>query len=223
MTTSLTLNQDLLIQAVGKDEPRIDSRVLAEHLGSKHRSVFDLLNRYKDDFMQLGLMRFQIAAVKKAGERGAKQHKYAMLNEDQSYLLLTYSRNSERVRALKVKLVKAFSQTRKAVSQHHSEYLPTYHALHDQIKEAGGGKYQHINFNRAINNAVGIEAKSRSGVAVPIMSVVAVAQMMAAQSINQSDGDLKHAYKDLKEQLGVLTKALPSNSHAYEDSLLEGA
>lgn len=126
MTASLTSNQSQLVQAIGKGEPRIDSRVLAEHLGSQHRSVFALVTRYKDDFKQLGQVRFQIAAVKKVGERGAKQHRFTMLNENQSYLLLTYSRNSKRVRALKVKL-------------------------------------------------------------------------------------------------GVLTKALPSNSHAYEDSLLEGA
>ena len=219
MTASLISNQSPAVQMANNGEPRIDSRVLAEHLGTKHHSTFALLNKYLSDFKELGILRFQIEVIKGRGQ----PEKYAMLNENQSYLLLTYSRNTKRVRSLKVQLVKAFSEARKAASQHHTEYLPTYHALHDQIKEVGGGRFQHINFNRAINHAVGIEPETRSQVAVPIKSAVVVAQMMAVQSISQSDGDLKHAYRDLKEQLGVLTKALPSNSHAYEDSLLEGA
>lgn len=217
----LTSNQSQLVQAIGKDEPRIDTRVLAEHLGSKHHSVFALVKKYQDDFQTFGKVRFQIEPL--ANSKTGQKERFALLNEDQSYLLLTYSRNSKRVRPLKVKLVKAFSEARKAASQHDTEYLPTYHALHDQIKEVGGGRFQHINFNRAINHAVGIEPETRSQVAVPIKSAVVVAQMMAVQSISQSDGDLKHAYKDLKEQLGVLTKALPSNSHAHENNLLEGA
>lgn len=207
------------IQLVGRDEePRIDSRALAEQLGLKHRSAFALLSRYKDDFKQLGLMRFQIAAVKKTGERGAKQHKYAMLNEDQAYLLLTYSRNTGRVRSLKVKLVKAFGQARKAVEQHQTDYLPTYHALHDQIKAAGGDRFQHLNFNRAINKATGITAKNRHGVAMPIKSAVVVAQMMAMQSIGQSEGDLKHAYQEFKGRLdGLLGAFLVEQSQSIKE------
>src|SRR5690554_5909065 len=129
MTASLMSNQSPVVQMASNGEPRIDTRVLAEQLELKHRSVFALLSRYKDDFKQLGLMRFQIAKPPK-GTVGGRPEKYTMLNEDQAYLLLTYSRNTDRVRSLKVKLVKAFSEARKAVEQHQTDYLPTYHALH---------------------------------------------------------------------------------------------
>lgn len=202
---------DVDIHLVGRhEEPRIDSRALAEQLELKHRSVFALLSRYKDDFKQLGLMRFQIAKPPK-GTVGGRPEKYTMLNEDQAYLLLTYSRNTDRVRSLKVKLVKAFSQARKAVEQHQTDYLPTYHALHDQIKAAGGDRFQHLNFNRVINKAAGITAKNRHGVVMPVKSAVVVAHMMAMQSIGQSDGDLKHAYSEFKGRLDGLLGALSAN------------
>lgn len=203
---------DVDIHLVGRhEEPRIDSRVLADQLGLKHRSVFALLSRYKDDFKQLGKLRFQIAPL--IGSRTGQKERFAMLNEDQAYLLLTYSRNTDRVRGLKVRLVKAFSQARKAVEQHQTDYLPTYHALHDQIKAAGGDRFQHLNFNRAINKAAGIAAKNRHGVAMPVKSAVVVAHMMAMQSIGQSDGDLKHAYSEFKGRLDGLLGALSASQN----------
>lgn len=201
-------NNNLNIQLVGRhEEPRVDSRILAERLGTKHHSTYALLKKYKSDFKELGILRFQIEVIKGRGQ----PEKYAMLNEDQAYLLLTYSRNTDRVRALKVKLVKAFGQARKAVEQHQTDYLPTYHALHDQIKAAGGDRFQHLNFNRAINKAAGITAKNRHGVVMPVKSAVVVAHMMAMQSIGQSNGDLKHAYSEFKGRLDGLLGALSAN------------
>lgn len=48
-------------------------------------------------------------------------------------MLLTYSRNTTKVRALKLNLVKAFSEARRAIDIRKAEYLPEYHALHDAI------------------------------------------------------------------------------------------
>lgn len=203
---------DTAIQLTGKDEPRVDTRILADYLGLQHRSVFALVTRYKSDFQELGQVRFQIAAVKNIGERGSKHHKYALLNEDRSYLLLAYSRNTARVRGLKVELVKAFKQARNALELHRTDYLPTYHGLHDQIKAAGGDRFQHINFNRAINQAAGLRTGERGAVGAPMKSLVIVGQMMAMHSIGRSEGNLKHAYRDLKGQLTGLANALPNSS-----------
>ena len=45
---------------VKKDEPRIDSRVVAQQLGVEHESVMRLLNKYQADFEVHGLFRFEI-------------------------------------------------------------------------------------------------------------------------------------------------------------------
>lgn len=94
------------------NEARVDSRQIADHLGVKHKATFQLLTSYQTDFEELGLLPFEMEAVKKSGGRGAKRQKYALLNEDQAYLLLSYSKNTIRVRQLKIALVKAFKRAR---------------------------------------------------------------------------------------------------------------
>ncbi|WP_095149074.1 Rha family transcriptional regulator [Pseudomonas sp. Irchel s3a18] len=94
-----------------KGEARADSRVLAAQLGNQHENTYDLIKRYEADFRQLGVLRFETGKPS-AGLQGGRPEAYALLNEDQSYLLLTYSRNTPKVRALKISLVKAFCETR---------------------------------------------------------------------------------------------------------------
>lgn len=93
-------------------EARVDSRMVAEHLGVAHKSTYQLLTNYACDFKELGLLPFQMESVKKEGGRGSKLQKYALLNEDQAYLLLAYSKNTRKVRQLKLSLVKAFKAAR---------------------------------------------------------------------------------------------------------------
>lgn len=95
-------------------EPRVDSREISQHLGVEHKAAFQMVSQYRADFMELGLLPFEMEAVKREGERGAKHHRFALLNEDQCYLLLSYSRNTKKVRGLKLALVKAFREARRA-------------------------------------------------------------------------------------------------------------
>lgn len=103
-----------LVHSIG--EARVDSRLIAERLGVEHKATFQLLASYREDFEELGLLPFEMEAVKKDGARGVKRRKFAFLNEDQAYLLLAYSRNTKRVRLLKVNLVKAFRDARAKAS-----------------------------------------------------------------------------------------------------------
>ena len=141
-----------------KAEPRIDSRLLAKHLDANHQSLFELAKDHEADFEQLGTLRFQTGEIKGRG----RPEKFAMLNEDQCYLLLTYTRNTKRTRQLKVKLVKAFGEARRAASQHSTEYLPAYHQLHDEIHAlaagSSNGRHVYMNVNRLINKTVGVKA-----------------------------------------------------------------
>lgn len=184
---------------IGKPEPRIDSRLLAQSLGVQHESVAKTLNAYRADFETFGLFRFQIGEV-----TCGRPERYAMLNEDQAYLLLTYSRNTARVRELKVKLVKAFGEARKAATQRSTEYLPTYHDLHDQIgllaADSCNARFVHMNVNKLINSVAGIDSGERGRVAMPTQSLLITAQNIATKAMRGAK-DHHEGYQRAKSAL----------------------
>lgn len=150
-----------------KGEPRADSRTLAEQLGNDHDNVIQLLKKYPADFKQFGILRFETGVIKGRGQ----PEQFAHLNEDQCYLLLAYSRNTAKVRALKINLVKAFREARDRASVTDAQYLPFYHAMHDEVaamaqraKALGSDTPEqvfHINANKALNSAMGIASGQR--------------------------------------------------------------
>lgn len=215
-TQTTSTNDTTLTLVHIKDEPRIDSRALAEHLGIQHRSAAKLLIAYADDFRELGVMRFQIAKPS-AGSVGGRPEKYALLNEDQVYLLLTYSRNTAKVRALKVRLVKAFREARQSLDLTRTEYLPTYHALHDEIHakaaQSSNERFVHMNFNRLINKAVDIESGQRRGLDIPRRSMLIVAQHLAQTAMHHA-ADYKEGYALAKEALNRFGTPLLGGDHA---------
>jgi len=189
-----------------KAEPRADTRLLAQHLGNQHKNVFELVKNYKADFEQLGKLTFQTEALP-----SGQPEKFALLNEDQAYLLLTYSRNSAKVRALKVKMVKAFAEARRAAVVRQVEYLPAYHQLHDAIKVAANGspneRFIHMNANKALNQLAGVESGQRAGAGSLQQSILAVGSALAAQALqNATDGHGLH--KRIKAALEPLTGIL---------------
>jgi hypothetical protein len=93
-------------------EPRIDSRLIAQQLGVEHESFRKLVYQYQADFEEFGILRFEIGEIKGRGQ----PEKYALLNEDQSYLGLTYTQNTEQARTLKKKLVRTFGDYRRKLA-----------------------------------------------------------------------------------------------------------
>lgn len=187
-------------------EARIDSRLIAQHLGIKHRNVFELIAGHKSDFAELGILRFQTGVIKGRGQ----PEKYVLLNEDQSYLLLTYSRNTTKVRALKLNLVKAFCEARRSIDIRKAEYLPEYHALHDAIKAKANGspneRFMHLNANKEINNLAGIHSGRRASAGLLQKSLLTVGSALAARAVMKAqDGSLhQHIKAALKPLEGVL-------------------
>lgn len=98
-----------LIQSQG--EPRVDSRVLAEQLGTQHKSSIELIDKYSDKIRRFGHLPFQTEVGKRA-QGGGRAERFALLNEDQSFFLLALSRNTDRVVELKTSLVMAFREVR---------------------------------------------------------------------------------------------------------------
>ena len=121
-----------------KDEARVDSRLLAQHLGNQHRHVIALIEKYVDKFRGLNQLLFKNAVGARL-QGGGNPERFALLAEDQAYFLLSLSRNSERVVNLKAKLIQAFSDARRAINMRQVEYLPTYHHLHDAVHQLALG------------------------------------------------------------------------------------
>lgn len=89
------------------DEPRIDSRLIAKSLGVKHKNTIGLIQKYQDQFEELGLLPFETEKVD-----FGRPLSYAILNESQAVFLLTLSRNTPKVAQLKLKLTKDFAYFR---------------------------------------------------------------------------------------------------------------
>lgn len=152
-----------------KGEPRVDSLLIAEQLGHQHKNVISLVRAYPSDFAEFGRVAFETRTLPTAG--GPQKYEVALLNEDQCYLLLTYSRNTPKARALKVGLVKAFREARERASVTDAKYLPFYHAMHAEVsalaqraRDCGSSTPEqmfHINANKALNAAMGIAAGER--------------------------------------------------------------
>ena len=80
---------------------------IAEGTGHQHATIIKLVRKYQDDLTEFGPLGFEIHVAKRP-QGGGTPTEYALLNERQATLLMTYMRNSGVVRQFKKKLVKAF-------------------------------------------------------------------------------------------------------------------
>lgn len=198
-----------LALVIRKDEPRIDSRLLAERLKKKrHQDLFELVKRYEVKLLALGKVLFQTGAS--AGSRTGQRERFALLNEDQALFVLTLSRNTPTVVDLKLRLVQAFGEARRAAQMRGAEYLPSYHALHQQIHALAAGtpneRFVHMNVNKLINQAAGIEAGQRSSATIPQQSMLTVAQAVAAQAMKRAPNH-RAGFQQAKTALVELSRA----------------
>lgn len=206
-TTCSNFTGDDLALTTTTTEARIDSRLISRQLGNKHKAVLALLDRYLSVFKQHGQLTFK----KEVGERkqgGGNAERYAPLNENQAYLLLSLSRNSDTVVALKSRLIAAFSNARRAADMRQREYLPGYHQLQDAIHAksttASNEGLIHMNIAKLVNKTVGLEAGQRTCAPVPQQAMLIVAQAMAARAM-QSAHDHHDGYQRVKQSMLALT------------------
>ncbi|MFB2834104.1 Rha family transcriptional regulator, partial [Floridanema evergladense] len=87
----------------------VDSRLVAERLGIEHESFMETIYAYQSQIeKEFGIFRFQTGKIDGRG----RPAKYALLTEDQSQVLMTFSRNTPQVIQCKIDLVKAFSKAK---------------------------------------------------------------------------------------------------------------
>lgn len=182
-----------------KAEARVDSRLIAQALGNQHKASIQLIERYKVELKEFGLVPFEMEKVPMG-----RPEKFALLNEDQALFLLTLSKNTKRV--VELKLVKAFSEARRA-AELHVEYLPGYHQLHDQLHALADGspneRWVHVNMNKMVNKVAGVEPGQRAHAGVPHKAMLIAAQHIAAQAM-QGAADHHEAHARAKAALAPL-------------------
>lgn len=205
------LNENGVQIAMYKQEPRISHKVIAEALGLKPKNVAELITDYQSDFAEMGVLRFETA--KPTSENGGRPERIVYLNEDQCYLLLTYSRNTVKVRQAKIQLVKAFRAARDLVQQRKGQYLPMYHHAHDAISntakralEAGSttaeGIY-HMNYEKLINKVLGVDSGNRDNLSLEQLAFVSQAHSIIA-SVLSTGVEAGKAYTIVKGRLNQL-------------------
>ena len=101
----------LTTQDVGKGIPITDTLIIAEKYQVSHKSVTNIIRKYKKDFEEFGVLEhFKNALETK------KETMIFLLNEQQFYLLVTYMKNTEIARFYKKEFVKAFMFQRKELT-----------------------------------------------------------------------------------------------------------
>ncbi|MEV8338484.1 Rha family transcriptional regulator [Leucobacter sp. NPDC077196] len=97
-------------------ELRVSSLIIAGRTENQHASVLRIIRDRSQELEQFGLVRFEIVP-RSAGQHGGGETTFALLNEPQSTLLMTFMRNSPVVLSFKVELVKQFYAMRHALSK----------------------------------------------------------------------------------------------------------
>ena len=202
--TGKTINE--LTLTTTTTEARIDSRLLARQLGNKHKNTMELATKNLIALETFGKVAFKTEPL--PDSRTGQKERYALLNEDHSFFLLALSRNTPRVVSLKVKLVKAFGEARRAADLRRTDYLPVYHALHDEIKTLAAGspseRFMHMNCNKALNKFAGLAPGQRSSAPVSKQALLIVGQMTMTQAM-QSAHNHHDGYQRAKASLLALT------------------
>lgn len=95
------------------------SEAIAQGVGIQHKNILAVLRNYQADFETFGVFAFETRKPKSA--LGGRPETFALLNEQQATLLVTYCKNTATVRKFKVALVKAFYETKRELAR---EKLP---------------------------------------------------------------------------------------------------
>jgi phage regulator Rha-like protein len=195
-----------------KGEARVDSRLLAKRLKNQHKNVIGLIDTHQHRFEKFGVVPFKTEKPLK-GTKGGRPERYALLNEDQAYLLLAFSKNTDHVADLKVELIQSFSRFRNH-QQTEVDYLPFYHELHDAVKAMHEAaqltgtttpeRIFHININKMINAAFGLESGQRQSLPGHMRAKVTAANVFANEAIQcaiESGLDHKAAFQLAKRSV----------------------
>ena len=109
-------NTSLVFLSEDSSTPLTSSEVIASALDKDHKDVLALAKKYMADLKEFGSSSFETKMIT-AGKGAQREKEIALLNEEQATLLITYMRNSDKVRKFKIALVKAFYEMKKRLME----------------------------------------------------------------------------------------------------------
>ena len=174
-----------------KEQPMTDTLIIAEATGVQHKNLLELVRTYIDDLQEFGRVAFETRVVNRP-QGGGMAREVAILNEEQTTLLITYMRNSDVVRQFKKAIVKAFFEMRKtihgikiATTDKRDAHKDMMNALVEQRQFLGKNtESRHfIIENKLCNWAV---TKSFSGIDESQMNLEDLQLLMFARKTNES-------------------------------------
>lgn len=204
------------------NELRTDSRDLAALLDHRHRTIFESITKYNSELLELGILPFETERLK-TEQLGDREHKFAMLNEDQCYFVLTLMRNNAHVVKAKLQLVKAFRDARTQLANRdiarvdgkQVRKLETK-AIADLVEyaKAKGSKSAELyysNITKMTNSLLGIKAGERDSLDARTLGDIAVMEKIIANAV--SDGinagmEYKDVYKLAKNRCLLAVPAI---------------
>ena len=101
-------NTSLVFMSEDQTIPVTTSEVIATALDKEHKDVLALAKKYQADLNEFGVASFKTNLQTRGNRNGTQEKEIVILNEQQATLLITYMRNSDKVRKFKIALVKAF-------------------------------------------------------------------------------------------------------------------
>lgn len=106
----------------------VDSRLIAQELGIQHKNFLSMIDKYLEEIEEdWGTVAFETREFK-TKQGNISRERWAWLTEQQSQLLMTYSKNTDVVRRCKRNLVKSFEKAKQIIK----EVIP---AQSDRIRE----------------------------------------------------------------------------------------
>lgn len=117
------------------------SAIVAAGVEVQHKNILAILRNYREDFEEFGVFAFETRKLD--NPQGGRPETFALLNEQQATLLVTYCKNTQVVRKFKVALVKAFFEMHERLGRNAPETIDAAQQL-------------------AIRNAVAHRAKTTS-------------------------------------------------------------
>ena len=204
-----------------KSELRTDSRLLAGFLDHRHRTILENIDKYNAELKSISELPFETGTLETRG--GIQSQRFAMLDEDQCYFLLTLMRNNERVVAAKLALVKAFKNARAQLAMRDVVRLDgklARKAETDSIKllveyaSANGSKSAnryYTNVTKMTNALLGIEAGQREALDVNQLKQIAILESVVDIAIRdgvKAELPYKDIYQLAKERASHVVKAI---------------
>lgn len=200
----MTISDLLPIQSINSVDV-VDSRLIAQELEIQHKNFMTTIKKYKDEIQST----FGALAFQTDGLQGTSSYaEYCYLNEEQATYIMTLSKNTDKVRACKRKLVKSFSQAKKIIASQiktPQTYLEALKALvaSEEQKELLRLENQQLEKDNEVLATAVDELFNYSSI------------LRVAKFNNVSETQFKwRTLKATSEQLGLEVKKVPSPRYA---------